>query len=148
MLLPPKTSSMLVLGAKVAAQQTRNLLMNLEDRADGFKFLIRDRDAKFTATFDVVLTAAGLRIIKTPVRAPRANAIAQPVTEAVTAAAHVPFHRAACANRNRSALPHRTSGDAGISGDDDDEAARVPGWPPGSEGHTACGWDRVRDQEG
>ena len=50
------------------AQQARNLLMDLEDRAASFKFVIRDRDAKFTSAFDAVFTSTGIRIVTTPIQ--------------------------------------------------------------------------------
>jgi putative transposase len=59
------------------AQQARNLLMHLTDREQSFRFLLHDRDSKFGGAFDEVFRSEGMRIIRTPVRAPNANAYAE-----------------------------------------------------------------------
>jgi len=56
-------------------QQARNLISIFTDCTVPMRFLVRDRDAKFTAPFDEVFRSEGVRILRTPVRAPRANAI-------------------------------------------------------------------------
>jgi len=58
-------------------QQARNLTMVLADRARPVRYLVRDRDAKFMTSFDEVFRSEGITIIRTPVRAPRAIAIAE-----------------------------------------------------------------------
>ena len=57
-----------------ATQQARNIIETFVDRAEPIRFLIHDRDSKFTAGFDEVFRSDGIRTIRTPVRAPRANA--------------------------------------------------------------------------
>ena len=56
-------------------QQARNLLMDLEDAGTRAKFVLHDRDASFTSTFDSVFQAAGIRIIRSAVQAPRMNSV-------------------------------------------------------------------------
>jgi len=60
-----------------ATQQARNILESFVDRTQPIRFLIHDRDSKFTTAFDEVFRSEGIRAIRTPVRAPNANAFAE-----------------------------------------------------------------------
>ncbi len=57
------------------SQQARNLA--IEERLENVRFLLHDRDAKFSGPFDEIIASEGVRVIKTPIRSPRANAVAE-----------------------------------------------------------------------
>jgi putative transposase len=62
---------------KWVTQQARNLMHSLGERAEQFRFLVRDRDTKFTASFDAVFAAADIKVLRSPPRAPKGNAYAE-----------------------------------------------------------------------
>src|SRR6266508_2467350 len=59
------------------SQQARNLLMDLDDRGQRPRFLIHDRDMKFSRAFDSILRSEGIEIVRTPIQAPNAKAYAE-----------------------------------------------------------------------
>jgi putative transposase len=60
-----------------ATQQVRNFMIAVGEQFDGVRFLVRDRDTKFTAILDAVFADAGITVLRTPPRAPKANAYAE-----------------------------------------------------------------------
>jgi putative transposase len=58
-------------------QQARNFSCDLADEGRTFRFLLRDRDCRYVSSFNQVFTAEGIRVIRTPIRAPEANAFAE-----------------------------------------------------------------------
>ena len=84
-------------------QQVRNLLMDLGERAAGFRFLIRHRAGQFTDAFDAVLAGAGIEVVKIPPRSPGANAYAGRWVR--TARAGVTGRMLICGPRHLRAIP-------------------------------------------
>ena len=111
--------------AEWVTQQARNVSMDLADHANTVKFLIRDRDTTFTASFAAVFAAEGTRIIKSPVRAPRANAICERVIGTlrrecldrmlILGRRHLEAVLAEHAEQYHSHSPHRSLGQAAPS---------------------------------
>lgn len=67
--------------AAFVTQQARNLSFELQDRDQPLRHLIRDRDSKYTGSFDEVFGSEGAEVILTPIRSPKANALRRAFSE-------------------------------------------------------------------
>ena len=71
--------------AQWVTQQARQCAWSLAERSEPLRFLIRDRDQKFTSEFDAVFRSDGIQVVRTPRRAPTANAVAERFVRTVRA---------------------------------------------------------------
>jgi len=62
---------------RLVTQQARQFAWTFQEQPSRLRYLIRDRDSTFTRSFDAVFASEGIRIVKSPVWAPKANAIAE-----------------------------------------------------------------------
>jgi putative transposase len=128
-----------------ATQQARNVIETFVDRAEPIRFLIYDRDSKFTAGFDEVFRSEGIRTIRTPVRAPRANAFIERWIGTVRRECldrilivdrrHLERVLPACISHYNEHRPHRSLG----------QRPPIEEPPPGSETDVALDHVRRRD---
>jgi hypothetical protein len=92
-------------------QQARNLLLDLGERAAGFRPQVRDRAGQFTGALDAVLTAARITVAKIPPQSPSANAYAQRWMRTVRAEVTAPHksHKSGPGRRSPQ-VSHRQNG--------------------------------------
>ena len=101
-------------------QQARQFAWTLSERTEPARFLIRDRDQKFTTAFDDVFRSNGLEILCTPIRAPQANGVAERFVRTartecldwvlITNPRHVERTRGVFVEHYNAHRPHRASG--------------------------------------
>ncbi|WP_235079139.1 integrase core domain-containing protein [Amycolatopsis orientalis] len=120
-------------------QQVRNVLMELDGRVEGLRFLFRDRDAKFTTAFDEVFASVGIDVLRSLVRVPRANAIAERWVGSVRRECldrmlivnrpHLEQVLAECVDHFNHHRPHRSLGQRGWCGPAEPEVLTVAASP-------------------
>jgi hypothetical protein len=89
------------------AQQARQFVWSLSERAVPIRFLIRDRDSKYTVVFDEIFRSERIEVIRTPIRAPRANAYTSSASSTFTSTITTATGRTERSSSSRRARPHQ-----------------------------------------